>query len=657
MIFSPKHIALLTAAVCFTANLAPSTVSATEESSSEAVDTLPTYVVVATRTPLMLDRVSPSISFVSKEEMNLWQDRSLVESLSRIPGVASWSNGTAGSLTSLSIRGSESNHTSFYLDGRRLNSGFGNQYDLESLSAQNLSSVQIQSGASSVNYGSSGIGGAIALQSQNTRIGDGLSGDIRMEMGSNDYLNGALSALYSDDDWGLSVGVSALTVDNERANDDFARESFHGRFDYEVFNNFFVEIVGQYSKAEKGVPGVITNPKLDDRQRTTNWLISPGVRYLKDNVSVHLFYSRSESLIDNDVEDFFGAIYQTENMIESDEVNLQLDYALSQDALLTLGAVYRNDHASNPNLNAYSAFIPVVPFGNSFEQTGVWTQSQWQLSDSLELRAGLRHDSYSDFDNSLNGSIEAICRLNDDSSVFVKIATSYAPPSALDIAFDEDQTIIDDGFGGELIVPNVTKLNPEESVSYELGFEQEFLNDNLKLSAVLFRNEIDNLITFVSITDTNDPFDFSDDEYGSDTSNVDKATTEGVELSVDYVVTEKVDLGIGYTYLSASNDTESKRLAYRPRHQLQLWASYRPYEDLSFGLSGQGQIDRERGRFMMSNVDVDDYFIVNFVTEWSIDEQWSLFARVENLLDEDYALVFGYPALGRAGYIGARFEF
>ena len=657
MIRSSKHTALLTAALCFTANLAPSLVGAAEESSSAATDTLPTYVVVATRTPLMLDRVSPSISFVSKEEMNLWQDRSLVESLSRIPGVASWSNGTAGSLTSLSVRGSESNHTSFYLDGRRLNSGFGNQYDLESLSAQNLSSVQIQSGASSVNYGSSGIGGAIALQSQNTLIGDGLSGDIRMEVGSNDYLNGALSALYSDDDWGLSVGVDALTADNERENDDFERESFHGRFDYEVFNNFFVEVVGQYSKAEKGVSGVITNPKFDDRQRTTNWLISPGVRYLKDNVSFHLFYSRSKSLIDNDVENSSGAIYQTENMIESDEVNLQLDYALSQDALLTLGAVYRNDHASNPNLNAYSAFIPVVPFGNSFEQTGVWAQAQWQLSDSLELRAGLRHDSYSDFDNSLNGSIEAIFRLNDDSSVFVKIATSYAPPSALDIAFDEDQTITDDGFGGELIVPNVTKLNPEESVSYELGFEQEFLNDNLKLSAVLFRNEINNLITFVSITDKNDPSDFFDDEYGSDTLNVDKATTEGLELSVDYVVTEKVDLGIGYTYLSASNDTESKRLAYRPRHQLQLWASYRPYEDLSFGLSGLGQIDRERGRFMMSNVDVEDYFIVNFVTEWSIDEQWSLFARVENLHDEDYALVFGYPALGRSGYIGARFEF
>ena len=130
MVALSKHISLLTAALCFIVNLTPSIVGATDESLSAAVDTLPTYVVVATRTPLMLDRVSPSTSFVSREEMNFWQDRSLVESLSRIPGVAYWSNGTAGSLSSLSVRGSESNHTSFYLDGRRLNSGFGNQYDL-----------------------------------------------------------------------------------------------------------------------------------------------------------------------------------------------------------------------------------------------------------------------------------------------------------------------------------------------------------------------------------------------------------------------------------------------------------------------------------------------------------------------------------------------
>lgn len=582
--------------------------------------------------------------------MEFWQDRSLTDALSRLPGVAFWSNGTPGSLTSLSIRGSESNHTSFFLDGRRLNPGFGNQYDLESLSIQNLSSLQVQSGASSVNYGASGIGGTVALQSQNTLEGAGLSGNIRGEVGANNYGSMGVSALYSTDHWGLSVGATTLSTDNERRNDDFTREAVQLRLDRELADDLTFELVGQYSDAEKGAPGLITNPKLDDRQWTTNWLLSPGIRYVTDAVSVHLFYARSESLLENDVEDFFGSIYQTENEVESDEVSMQVDYTLTNEALLTFGGVYRNDAASNPNLNAFSTFEPVEPYDNRFEQTGLWGQLQWQLSQAFEFRAGLRYDAYSDYDSSVNGSFEAIYTMSENSSIFAKIASSYAPPSALDLAFDGDQMLVDDGMGGETIVSNRTDLNPEESLSYELGFKQAFMGNDLQLSILLFRNEIDELITFASFSD-------SSFNFGSDTLNIEEATTEGVELSIDYAASEKIDLSLGYTYLTAVNDSEDKRLAYRPRHQLQATATYRPVKRLSLGLSALGQFSRERGQFNQPNLDVEDYFQVNMVAEWAVNDYWHLFGRVGNLLDEAYAPVFGYPALGRAGYIGARFDF
>lgn len=623
---------------------------------SDAPELAP-YVVVSTRTPLSLDRVSPSVDYVSAEEIEFWQDRSLVDSLARVPGLAFWSNGTPGSLTSLSARGAESNQTSFFLDGRRLNPGFGNQYDLESLNSDNLASVQVQRGASSVNYGSSGIGGVVSLESQSTLGGEGFSGTASAETGSNDFRSGAILSTYSAEAWGLSLGASALTTENERANDDFERESAHGRFDFQLAEQLTFEVIGQYVEAEKGTPGVITNPKADDRQWTTNWLLSPGLRYATDEVSAFLFYSRSESLIENDIEDFFGSIYQTENLVESDEVSLQLDYSLTENALFTLGGVYRNDRASNPNLNAYSMFVPVKPYENRFEQTGLWAQLQWRLADAFEVRAGLRRDDYSDYDSSLDGNLELIFYATEDTSLFAKVATSYAPPSALDLAFDEDQTVVGDGMGGEMIVPNATPLNPEESVSYELGVRHEMLDDSMRVSVSLFRNEIDELITFVSLHDENDPFDFFDDEFGSDTLNVEEATTEGVECSVDYAPTKRVDISLGYTYLTATNDSEDKRLAYRPRHLVQFSATYRPNDQLSFGVNALGQFDRERGRFQASNLDVEDYVVVNLVASWELSEGWMLFGRAGNLLDESYAPVFGYPSLGRTGYIGAQFSF
>ncbi|MGK0177091.1 MAG: vitamin B12 transporter, partial [Lentimonas sp.] len=120
---------------------------------------LPPYVAVVTRTPLPLDKVSPSVSYISEAEMIQNQDRSIVDVLARQPGVIINTSGTKGGLSSLFMRGTNSDHTGFFLDGRRLNPGFSNQFDLEFLSIDNLSSVEVQRGASSVNYGSAGIGG------------------------------------------------------------------------------------------------------------------------------------------------------------------------------------------------------------------------------------------------------------------------------------------------------------------------------------------------------------------------------------------------------------------------------------------------------------------------------------------------------------------
>ena len=105
------------------------TIAMEEASATEPVYELQEYVVVATRTPLGLDRVSPSVSYISLEEMELWQDLQLTDVLEREAGMTVIQSGAKGGQTSLFNRGTESNHTAFFIDGRRLNSGFGNQFD------------------------------------------------------------------------------------------------------------------------------------------------------------------------------------------------------------------------------------------------------------------------------------------------------------------------------------------------------------------------------------------------------------------------------------------------------------------------------------------------------------------------------------------------
>jgi outer membrane receptor protein involved in Fe transport len=91
---------------------------------------------------------------------------------------------------------------------------------------------------------------------------------------------------------------------------------------------------------------------------------------------------------------------------------------------------------------------------------------------------------------------------------------------------------------------------------------------------------------------------------------------------------------------------------------VQLSASYSFTEALSAGIHGVGYFDREDiDPVTFDPIDHEDFFVVRLVADWKIDAHWTVFARVENLLDESYAPAAGFPALGRTGYIGARFAF
>ncbi len=48
---------------------------------------------------------------------------------------------------------------------------------------------------------------------------------------------------------------------------------------------------------------------------------------------------------------------------------------------------------------------------------------------------------------------------------------------------------------------------------------------------------------------------------------------------------------------------------------------------------------------------------MNFAAEYEINSCVSVFARINNLSDEQYAEVFGFPALGRATYGGFKLRF
>ena len=169
-----------------------------------------------------------------------------------------------------------------------------------------------------------------------------------------------------------------------------------------------------------------------------------------------------------------------------------------------------------------------------------------------------------------------------------------------------------------------TPLDAEESVSYEIGLRQQLLDGDLEWTIVAFRNEIDDLIQYVSYP-----------SFASDTYNVEAATIEGVELGADYKLNAYVSFSLGYTYLSTEADEYvaardafvDGRLAYRPRHTVQGSIIVTPSEFLRIGFNVTGQFDREYTDLYGTGeaFDADDFMSAGLVADWAVTDRVTVF--------------------------------
>jgi vitamin B12 transporter len=119
-----------------------------------------------------------------------------------------------------------------------------------------------------------------------------------------------------------------------------------------------------------------------------------------------------------------------------------------------------------------------------------------------------------------------------------------------------------------------------------------------------------------------------------------------------------------YTYLDTEktssldiNQPVGSRLPRRPRNEVYASASYLWWNKLRTTLSAKWVNAREEINFGGPNFDIEDYTLVNFAVEYEINSHFSLFGRIDNLTNEQYEEVFGFPNLGRAAYGGVKVRF
>lgn len=126
------------------------------------------------------------VTVVTREDIDRWQVSSVNDVLRRLPGVVIAQNGGEGQLSTIFLRGTNSNHALVLIDGVRLNlAGVSGAADLSQFPIALVQRIEYIRGPRSAIYGSDAIGGVINIITSRENTGT----EISAGWGSNSYQN------------------------------------------------------------------------------------------------------------------------------------------------------------------------------------------------------------------------------------------------------------------------------------------------------------------------------------------------------------------------------------------------------------------------------------------------------------------------------------
>ncbi len=591
---------------------------------------------VATKT-LLPDEESkkillPAVDTISGAEIRSFQRHNIGDILAQTAGVSLIEAGQMGSQTSLFIRGMESNHTVVLLNGRRLPPGLAGIYQLEYLDVSTLESVQITKGAASSLYGSDALAGVIDLRSTDARYVEENTLSSFVEAGSFSTVRTGHKLTIKDGPVSIALDTSVMETGNDRPSSDFENGLIRGNVAIELGEGVYFDVLGYIQDSFLEVPGSSLSPTFPEPQLNKNLssLFSPRFSITRDDWDFSTFYSHTTNELEATRDIFFN-----DNLLEQTghEMEAVFHYHPTDEATWTLGAGYYNYEFERTPL------IPGpfnLPSEFEFSYTSVFAQADLNLPGNFHLLTSGRFDEHDSFTSKgtytaqLSREFEAT-----GTTLFAKSSTGYKAPSGQDFIF---------------LPPTIdpTTLQPEESMTWEIGARQAIFNERSSIALTYFQADVENLIDV-------DPFTFVNPA-------VVDTESQGLELELVYSPVENLHFYTNATwldaiitdgqYLGGFGGSPGDRLTRRPEYSL-AGGVVVSGDTWKLGAEIRGAYER----LDAPNFYLDDYTVARLFGSVEVSKNVELYGRLENVFDLDYENTSGFEAAGFGAFGGVRVVF
>ena len=592
-------------------------------------DQIENIIVTGTRIPTQISESLSAVTLFQRADIERLQASDLFDLMSHVPGSSLVRNGGRGSSTSMSLRGNQSDHTLFLMDGVRIGSATTGGAALAAINLSTVQRIEIIRGPKSNLYGADAIGGVVNIITRKTESSRVLN--VEAGFGSNGTQDTTILLGANGDKYSLTAVLNHLDtdgIDNTESkagingdDDGFTKDSMAINYQYQATDSALWKVTYNQNDTEADYDnncsiGSWPNSSPVDCDIYSSGEVSALASTMDMNISEqwqtsfqigHTIDEGSERARNIDLSTTNNGGKFNTKKTEATWVNT---LGLAAGQALMLGLDYQKEEVDSSTV--YNE--------ESRENSAGFAQFQTQLG-AVDTNLGVRYDDNEQFGSHTTVSFLAGIDLSETLRLVGSFGEGFKAPTFNDLYYP--------GFGNASFVP-------EESKNIEIGLNADL--GNVSATLALFNNNIENLIQYNSAT-------FASDQTA-------EVEITGLEFNVNTEVSGWT-LSLSGAVIDPENKSNGKLLRRRAEQSMMFDAGT-TLNGVAIGVSVRSESHRYDDA--ANTVRLGGYTTTAMRASYRINDNWLVKARVNNLTDKNYVTASSfslgnYMSLGREAMI------
>ncbi len=581
-----------------------------------------TTMVSATRRETAVEKVTRSVTVITREEIERSGKVYLLDLLRGVPGLTVTQLGTTGREAHILIRGMNKESTMVMIDSVQVTNGNQNLAALANFTTADIERIEILRGPQSVLYGADAASGVINIITKADHR-KGLHGSAKAQYGTYDsfYEEGEFSAGYEKASFSGAVG--RMDSDGLAENDDYENTTYRAHAKIQTTENSDLDVAFHHYNSIVGIDdGLISgNFRTDPNRNTRSNQQVLNTKYTvalfdwwQQHVQYSLFHDKNTSIDPRNPDVFTGSDPESKLQLNSNRhtFEYQSDFYISDWDVLTVGYEFEHSAVKSKSSSTYDRLT---------RNHGWFAQNELTLWKIWTIVAGVRMDEHELYGFQASPLVSTGLWI---AKTRTKLKSSYGK-----------------GFRSptfnQLFFPNFgdPNLQPETSWSWDAGFDQQYLGDRGSFTATYFDSRTRNLIANLALA-----------------TNIGSAASRGIELENHFKIMDGLYFNTSYTYTHSIDRATHKRLARVPRHQGKFGLSY-DFWRVHFTADWFWAGTREDS----NAVRLKEYERLDLALFYDLTKYFQIYGRVDNATNDRYqeANGFNMPLAQFTGGIKGKF--